>query len=764
MAERQNVKKAGSYKLVIVESPTKEKAIEKFLGEGFHVTASNGHLIDLPKSKMGVDIENNFEPNYIVIRGKTPLLDSIKKLAAKAEEVYLATDPDREGEAISWHIAKALKIPEDKQCRIEFHEITKNAVLKGLKNPRSIDIQRVNAQQARRVLDRLVGYQLSPLLWRKVRRGLSAGRVQSVVVRLIVDREEEIKNFVPEEYWTITAIIGNNDKTVSLETRFVGKDGKKIVPANAEEVEKILTSVKDSLFTVDDIKETVKQRRPFAPFTTSTMQQDASRKLGFTSKKTMMVAQGLYEGVKLGTETVGLITYMRTDSTRISEEARNAARDYIQKTYGPEYVPEKPNLYAGKKNAQDAHEGIRPTYIKYTPDKIKKYLNADQFKLYQLIYTRFLASQMTPARYRSVVVDFDAAGYTFRASFSKLLFPGCRAVYQDMTGGENGEDDVMSDVFPDLKKGEKYLLEKIDPKQNFTVPPARYTEASLVKLLDEKGIGRPSTYAPIISTIIDKQYVVREQKNFKPTDLGVIVTDLMKKNFSDIVNVEFTAAMEDKLDDVESEGKDWKALLKEFYDPFEEELERAEKEVERVKLPERPAGITCEKCGAEMVYKSGRFGEFIACPNYPACKHTLPIKNVIKTPCPLCGGQVVQRKSKKGNLFYGCDNYPECSFVSWDMPIEETCSVCGAYMVLKKRGNSKATYKKCSNPDCVTNTRSSKEESAETESAEKTTAARKTSASKTSTKKSTTKSSGAKSSAKKTTSTKKTAKKTEPEA
>ena len=691
------------YSLVIVESPAKAKTIEKFLGSAYKVLASNGHLIDLPKSKIGVDVENDFEPQYIVIRGRTPILNGLKKEAKNAKQVYLATDPDREGEAISWHIAHALNIPEDQKCRIEFNEITKNAIKEAIKTPRKIDMERVNAQQARRVLDRLVGYKLSPLLWNKVRRGLSAGRVQSVSVRLIVDREKEINDFVPVEYWTITALVANADGKNEFEASYFGKNGKKFEPKSEAEAEQVLADLKKSDFIIRKVKRSEKQRKAYPPFTTSTLQQDAARKLGFTTKKTMMIAQGLYEGVKINeSETVGLITYMRTDSTRISNEAQEAAKVFIAGEFGGEYVPAKPNVYSSRKNAQDAHEAIRPTYIDKTPADLKDSLTTDQYKLYNLIYSRFLASQMVPAVYDTMACEIEAGEHTLKASFSKMKFKGYKAVYQSAADEEEADNKTL----PPIKEGDVCDVKKLTPKQNFTSPPSRYTEASLVKTLEELGIGRPSTYAPIISTIIERQYVKKEKKQIVPTELGEIVTELMKNNFAEIVNVDLTADMEEKLDEVETQNKDWKKLISEFYGPFEDELEKAQKEVKKVEMPDRPAGIICDKCGAEMVYKSGRFGEFIACPNYPTCKNTKPIKNTIKTPCPLCGGTVVQKRSKKGSIFYGCDNYPECKFVSWDMPIEEKCPKCGAYMVLKKGKSS--SYKKCSNPECETNRKAAK--------------------------------------------------------
>ena len=639
--------KAVNYEnLVIVESPAKAKTIEKFLGKGYKVTASNGHLIDLPKSKIGVDIENNFEPSYIVIRGRTPLLNELKKMASSAKTVYLATDPDREGEAISWHIANALGIPENSQCRVEFNEITKNAVTKGISNPRAIDINKVDAQQARRVLDRLVGYKLSPLLWSKIKPGLSAGRVQSLAVRLIVDRENEIRGFVPREYWTISATLEDNEN-IRFTCKFHGKNGEKIEPENEEATNDILAELDKHPFVIKSISHGTKQRRPFAPFTTSTLQQDASRKLGFTTKRTMMVAQGLYEGVSVSSsETVGLITYMRTDSTRISAEALSMVRGFIENRYGAEYLPDKPNFFASKKNAQDAHEAIRPTHINYTPESIKDRLTADQYKLYNLIYYRFVASQMAPALYDTMTTDIDCGEYNFRGSFTKLTSQGWKTVYND-----NMEEEDIIAAIPPLKEGDTCSVISIDPKQNFTTPPARYTEASLVKALEELGVGRPSTYAPIISTIMDRSYVIKEKKNLLPTDLGEIVTKLMEENFSDIVNVKFTAGMEEQLDDIAEKGVDWHKVISDFYDPFSKNLERAQKEVEKVKLPVKPAGVTCELCGAEMVIKTGRFGDFIACPNYPTCKNTKPIIKPIKTPCPKCGSQLIERKSKKGKTY-----------------------------------------------------------------------------------------------------------------
>lgn len=694
--------------LVIVESPTKVKSIEKFLGTDYKVVASNGHIRDLPKSKLGVDVENNFEPNYIVIRGRASIIKALREEAKKANKVYLATDPDREGEAISWHIAYLLGLDVNDECRIEFNEITKHAVEQAIANPRKIDINKVDAQQARRVLDRLVGYKLSPLLWKKVKTGLSAGRVQSVAVKLIVDREREIRNFIPEEYWTLSVSLTNEKKEFSFDAKFFGKNGKKIVPANEQETNAILDAIKKSDFIVKTVKKGIKKRKPLAPYTTSLLQQDASRKLGFTTSKTMMIAQMLYEGVKISsTETAGLITYIRTDSTRVSNEAQAAAKKFIINNFGEEYYPETPNMYAGKKNAQDAHEAIRPSYMDKDPEQLKGVLTPDQYKLYKLIYNRFIASQMSNAVYNTLAYEIESAGYTFRAAAENVVFPGFLAVWKDIS-----EDDDMLNALPECTEGQKLKAAKFNPKQNFTQPPARYTEATFIKTMDEMGIGRPSTYVPIISTIIDRGYVVREQKNMVPTELGEIVADLMQKNFPDIADVQFTAEMEDKLDDVENEGNNWKQLITDFYVPFEKELVEADKNIERVKLPERPAGVICEKCGAEMVYKQGRFGEFIACPNYPECKNTKPVVKTLNVKCPKCGGDVVVKKSGKGKTFYGCSNYPECDFMSWDMPTDSKCTVCGSYMVSKRTLKNKA-YKKCSNPECPTNKKKAAEDKSE---------------------------------------------------
>ncbi|WP_302760191.1 type I DNA topoisomerase [Christensenella hongkongensis] len=688
---------AAKNNLVIVESPAKAKTIEKFLGKGYAVRASNGHLRDLPKSKIGVDVDNNFEPQYTTIRGKAQLIKALKDEAKKSKKVYLATDPDREGEAISWHIANILGLDPAEVSRIEFNEITKDAVTSAIKNPRNIDMDRVDAQQARRVLDRLVGYKLSPLLWKKVKKGLSAGRVQSVAVKVIVDRENEIRNFKPEEFWTISALL-KKDKQ-EFEAKYYGVKGKKADLKTEADAQAVLDAVKGADFIIDKVKSGTRKKNALPPFTTSFLQQAASGKLGFTAKKTMMLAQMLYEGVPLkGGNTVGLITYMRTDSTRISGEAQAAALDYVKQTYGDEYAPEKPNVYRGRKNAQDAHEAIRPTYIENTPDSVKQYLTNDQYKLYKLIYTRFLASQMMPALFETLSYEIGANDHIFKASGSRILFKGHLAVYDSKT------DDDDQKMLPKAEEGETLECLGVTPKQNFTQPPARYTEAALIKFLEERGIGRPSTYAPIISTIQDRAYVQKEAKSFVPTELGEIVTDLMAKNFSDIVDITFTADMEEKLDGVEQEGNDWKKVIGDFYGPFEKDLENGEKNIERIQLPEKVSDVICEKCGANMVYKTGRFGEFLACPNYPECKNTKPIVKQIDVPCPKCGGKVViKRGGKSGKSFYGCENYPNCDFVSWDKPLEEKCPECGAYMVEAKFRYGGKPYKKCSNPECVTN-------------------------------------------------------------
>lgn len=652
-------------KLIIVESPAKANTIKKFLGGSTKVVASMGHIRDLPKSKLGVDLENNFEPEYINIRGKGDLIKSLKKDASSAKKVYLATDPDREGEAIAWHLAHILNIPEDSICRVTFNEITKETVQESIKKPRKIDMNLTDAQQARRVLDRIVGYKISPLLWKKVKRGLSAGRVQSVAVKLIVDREEEIEKFIPEEYWNIYATLLEEKTNKTFEAHFYGKDGKKQEIHSGKEVEKILSEIKNGKYIVNDIKKSERKRTPAPPFTTSTMQQEASRKLGFTLKKTMSVAQGLYEGVKVPEKgEVGLITYMRTDSTRISEEARNAAKKHIVGEYGENYYENR--YYKTNKDAQDAHEGIRPTYVELEPDKIKDSLTTDQYKLYKLIYNRFIASQMSAAIYDTVAVNIKVNSYDFKANGQTLKFKGFMTLYVESEDNKKDEKDVS---IPELEVGETLKEKKIEPKQSFTEPPPRYTEASLVKALEEKKIGRPSTYSPTITTILERRYIEKEQKQLKPTELGRVVNKLLIENFGDIVNVEFTAKIEEEFDEIADGKQPWKKTIQEFYTPFKVTLEKVEKELEHVKLEDEVSDVQCEKCGRMMVYKYGRYGKFLACPGYPECKNAKPIIETIDVPCPVCGGVVQVRKTKRKRNYYICENNPaSCNYISWNKP------------------------------------------------------------------------------------------------
>lgn len=665
--------------LVIVESPAKAKTIGKFLGSKYKVVASNGHVRDLPKSQLGVDVEHDFEPKYITLRGRGEVLDNIRREAKAAKKIYLATDPDMEGEAISWHLAHILKMDANSPCRIVFNEITSNTVKKSVKEPRAINMDLVDAQQARRVLDRLVGYKISPILWAKVRRGLSAGRVQSVAVSIICDREQEINDFVPEEYWNITAKLKVQGSRKLLEAKFYGMDGKKL-DVHDEKTANDIIARSGNEFTVSDVKTSEKSRHAPAPFTTSSMQQEAARKLGFTTKLTMLIAQQLYEGVEIhGKGTTGLITYIRTDSVRIADEAQKAVLEYISDTYGKDYVPKKPNIYKGRKGAQDAHEAIRPADIRLTPQEAKASLNASQYKLYKLIYERFIASQMTEAKLETTSVSFDANGCTYRATGTKVLFPGYTAIYTE------GRDDSAEEeaAIPTVSANDIFRAEKVEKEQKFSQPPARYTEASLVKLLEEKGIGRPSTYAPTISTIIERGYVRREKKQLVPTELGFVVTKIMKENFSDIVDIKFTADMESKLDLIKDGEEPWKEVIREFYGPFEKTLEKASESIEKVVIPDEVSDVKCEKCGSMMVYKMGRFGRFLACPNFPNCRNTKAIVEKTDVKCPLCGGEIIKRKSKKGKVFYGCEKYPECSFVSWDKPVKEKCPKCGGLMVHK---------------------------------------------------------------------------------
>ena len=651
--------------LIIVESPAKANTIKKFLGGKTKVVASMGHIRDLPKSKLGVNIENNFEPEYINIRGKASLINSLKKEAKSADTVILATDPDREGEAIAWHLAHILGIPDDAVCRVTFNEITKEAVKTSIKKPRKIDKDLVDAQQARRVLDRIVGYKISPVLWKKVRKGLSAGRVQSVAVKLIVDREEEIEKFIPEEYWNLYAILKDSKTRKEFEAKFYGKGGKKVELHKKEEVDKILSDLENAKYVVDDIKKSEKKRNPAPPFTTSTMQQEASRKLGFTLKKTMSVAQGLYEGVKIEQKgTVGLITYMRTDSTRISEEARAAAKEQITWQFGENYYENR--YFKTKSDAQDAHEAIRPTYINLEPEEIKASLTTDQYKLYRLIYHRFLASQMAAAVFDTVSASIKADGYDFKANGQTLKFKGFMALYIEGTDDENKEELTK---LPELEKGQEVKKVKLEGKQSFTEPPPRYTEASLVKALEEKGIGRPSTYSPTITTILERRYIEKSQKQLYPTELGKVVNGLLIENFPDVINVEFTAKMEEEMDSI-AEGKEtWKEMIKEFYGPFSETVEKVEKELEHVKLEEEVSDVPCEKCGRMMVIKYGKYGKFLACPGYPECKNAKPFYETIDVPCPKCQGKVQIRKTKKRRNYYICENNPEkCDYISWNKP------------------------------------------------------------------------------------------------
>lgn len=668
--------------LLIVESAAKAKTLSKFLGKNYKVKASVGHVKDLPKSKLGIDIDNDFEPQYITIRGKGNILKEIKEEAQKVSQVFLATDPDREGEAIAWHLQNVINIPAESNCRIEFHEITKEAVKKAIENPRPVDINKVNAQQARRVLDRLVGYNLSPLLWSKVRKGLSAGRVQSVAVRLICEREEEIQKFVPEEYWNIDTVLANKAGD-DFQAKLVSFKGEKVQIKDAVQKDEIVNKLMTALFTVKKIEKKERRKKPNPPFTTSTLQQEASKRLNFYAKRTMKVAQELYEGLEIGKEgTVGLITYLRTDSTRVADIAQKEAREFISAEYGHEYVPNVPNEYKTKKSSQDAHEAIRPTSVSRTPDSIKAFLTRDQYKLYKLIWERFVASQMTPAVYDTLAVDIEADDYGLRATSSQIKFMGYKKVYND-----NDEEEIKNPI-PDLKEEENLKLIDLTAEQHFTQPPARFTEASLVKLLEEKNIGRPSTYAPIIDTILKRNYVERQNKQFVPTELGFIVVELLKENFSHIIEVEFTARMEEELDLIEEGKMDWKKVVKDFYIPFKEELEKANLSIEKVEIKDEEAGKECPECGRPMVIKYGRFGKFMACSGFPECRHTESINEDTGVKCPLCGGNIVALKTKKGRKFYGCSNYPQCEFRSWDKPTGEKCPKCGEIMVEKNiKGN-----------------------------------------------------------------------------
>ena len=674
--------------LVIVESPAKAKTIEKYLGKDYQVMASNGHLRDLPKSSMGVDLEHDFEPNYITIRGKGELLTKLKKRAKTADKIFLATDPDREGEAISWHLAKALGVDESKTHRIAFNEITKKAVQNAVKNPRSINQDLVDAQQARRVLDRIVGYKISPILWKKVKKGLSAGRVQSVASRLIVDREREIEAFVPQEYWTIISNLSKGKD--SFNALFFGTDTKMGLP-DEETVQGILSEIKGKKYIVKTVKDGVRERTPAPPFITSTLQQEASRKLNYTAKKTMALAQQLYEGVSVpGHGTAGLITYMRTDSLRVSDDAITSARSYIENTYGKNFLPENPRVFKTKKSAQDAHEAIRPTNVEITPSSLKGVLETGLFKLYKLIWDRFISSQMANAVYDTTAADISVGKYIFKAKGSKIKFHGFIKLYTEGKDVAEEEDGVL----PKLVQGEELKHNKTETKQHFTQPPTRYTEAALIKTMEEDGIGRPSTYAPTIATILGRGYIRREGKTLFPTELGTIITDLMLEHFSNIVDVDFTANMEERLDKVEEGETAWKTIIREFYTPFKDTLEKAEELIGDVELKDEESDIPCEKCGRMMVYKFGRFGKFLACPGFPECRNAKPIVRETGINCPDCSGKILIKKSKRGKDYYGCEHNPECGFMLWDMPLDKKCPKCGKIMV-KRRG---AEF--CSDKDC----------------------------------------------------------------
>ncbi|PKM77651.1 MAG: type I DNA topoisomerase [Firmicutes bacterium HGW-Firmicutes-15] len=680
--------------LVIVESAAKAKTIAKFLGKNYRVKACVGHIKDLPRSKLGIDIENDFEPQYITIRGKGDLLKEIKSESQKAARILLATDPDREGEAIAWHLQNAMKLPENSNCRIEFNEITSDAIKQAIKKSRPVDINRVNAQQARRVLDRLVGYNLSPLLWSKVRKGLSAGRVQSVVVRIICEREKEIDAFVQEEYWTIEAILSGKKKD-SFVSKLNSYKGEKLEIRSEAEQEHISSYLQGASFLLKNIEKKEKRKKPNPPFITSTMQQEASKRLGFYSSRTMRVAQELYEGLELGKKgTVGLITYLRTDSTRISKIAQAEAMEYINSEYGHDYAPASANEYKSRKSAQDAHEAIRPSSIERTPESVKNYLGRDQYRLYKLIWERFVASQMTPAVYDTVVVDIDAGDYGLRANSSQIKFLGYKKIYND-----SEEEDVKNPI-PDMKPGQVLNLKEIKPEQHFTQPPPRYTEASLVKLLEEKNIGRPSTYAPIIETILKRHYVERQNKQFVPAELGFIVVDLLTQHFGNILDTQFTAKMEEDLDLIEEGQLNWKGVVRDFYGPFNSDMEKAQDLIEKVEIKDEEAGKDCPQCGKPMFIKYGRFGKFIACSGFPECRHTESLNEEVGVNCPFCSGAVVALKSKKGRKYFGCKNYPECNFRSWNKPTGEKCPACGDAMV-EKLNKNKEVNAVCQNSECT---------------------------------------------------------------
>lgn len=692
-AGKQNTKtksRQTKKKLVIVESPTKVESIKKYLGSGYDIEATMGHVRDLPKSTLGIDLDSDFEPKYISIRGKGDLIAKLKKKAKNASKIYLATDPDREGEAISWHLAHLLGIDPKADCRITFNEVTRDVVKEAVKEARPIDMDLVDAQQTRRVLDRIVGYQISPLLWKKVKKGLSAGRVQSVVMRLICDREREIEAFNPEEYWSIDLKLTNDKGRLPFKAKFYGTaDGKKMPVSDEEAALKIVDELKAADYSVLKLTKKETRRKSAPPFTTSTMQQEASRKINFTSRRTMIAAQQLYE--------MGYISYMRTDSLRISEVAQKEAREFIAAQYGTEFIPAKPKQYRAKKSAQDAHEAIRPTSSVNTPEKLKSKLKPDLYKLYRLIWLRFMASQMSDAVLDMVSADISAGKYLVKASGSEVKFAGFMTLYVE--GKDEAEE--KSTKLPKLEEGQPLLLSKIDPQQHFTQPPPRYTEASLVKTMEEDGIGRPSTYAPTIATISARGYVAKDGKSIYPTELGFITTDLMKENFPDIVDVDFTAHMEDEIEDVADGTVSWKEIIRQFYGPFKKTLDEAEEKIGNVEIKDEESDVVCEKCGRKMVYKQGRFGKFLACPGFPECRNTKAIVNTIDAKCPKCGGKVIVRKSKKGVTFYTCENSPECDFISWNEPTDEKCPKCGNSLMKVRafKGRGPLSYK-CFNEEC----------------------------------------------------------------
>ena len=687
-------KKSSPKTLVIVESPAKAKTIERHLGKNYIVRASMGHLRDLPKSQFGIDVENEFSPKYINVRGKGDLIRALKKEAKNADKIYLASDPDREGEAIAWHLAFILGVDPEKDCRIVFHEITKPAIEEAVQHPRPIHMEQVDAQQARRMLDRIVGYKLSPLLWRKVRKGLSAGRVQSVTVRLICDREREIDAFQSEEYWTVEAKLKKGKNAFTADVTHV--HGKKLSLHSEVETSRLTEDLAQQDFKVKEVKRSERHKKPASPFTTSSLQQDAARKLGFTSGRTMMIAQQLYEGIVLGRHgSTGLITYMRTDSTRISNLAIDEARSYLTEEYGKEYIPTRPNIYAMGKKAQDAHEAIRPTSILRTPSDVEQYLNRDQLRLYTLIWQRFAASQMSAAVYDTIAAQIAAGDYQLRAHGSKLKFKGYTAVYVGAEIAKKEKDTLL----PELEAGDMLALSELKPEQHFTEPPPRYNDASIVKTLEEMGIGRPSTYAPIIETIQKRGYVERREKQFRPTELGFIVTDMLEEYFKDIVDVKFTANLEGELDEVADGTLNKNDLLRKFYAPFEETLKNAEEVIGTVEIPDEVTDIPCDKCGRMMVVKQGRFGKFLACPGFPDCRNAKPLLRDTGVACPKCGGKIVERKSRRGRAFFGCDRYPDCDYTTWDEPQQETCKVCGAFMQ-KHRYRTGRSILYCSNETC----------------------------------------------------------------